>query len=35
MFGLIWKDFKILRMQLVMLSAIFVLLLIVAIRSGK
>lgn len=35
MFGLIWKDFKILRMQLVMLSAIFVLLLIVAIRSGN
>lgn len=35
MFGLIWKDFKILRMQFVMLSAIFAFFLIVAIRSGN
>lgn len=35
MFGLIWKDFKMLRMQFVMLSAIFAFFLIVAIRSGN
>ncbi len=35
MFGLIWKDFKILRMQFVMLGAIFAVFLIFSIRSGN